>query len=389
MKKVWVDANNQDSYRPDSLTVNLLANGTETDKSVVLSDENDWEDSIIELDAKKDGKLIAYTWSEQGLPEGYTLTNEVTEGIITTLTNTRDLGSLKIKKTVHVSGTITDTTLVDGAYIFHIQSQGAVKGIQRTVEITIENGKAVNARIDDTDARIEEDGTVIISGLQTGKYSVIEDESGLGEGVTLTKQPESLITVDKDGTAEIPTAEFINSREAKKPEFEKKIKDTNDTTGETSGWQDSADYDIGDAVPYRLTAKLADNVSDYLKYHITFHDTMEEGLTFNGITSVTVNGTEVTDYELKSEDHSFDLTLTWTGEEGKRIADASLNEAEVEVLFTATLNSDAILGSYGNVNEGSLEYSCNPKVDSEGNPSEDTEETEKRLCHLLHLQGSR
>ena len=129
-----------------------------------------------------------------------------------------------------------------------------------------------------------------------------------------------------------------------KPEFEKKIKDTNDTTGVTSGWQDSADYDIGDAVPYKLTATLADNVTDYRNYHITFKDEMEKGLTFNGVSLVTVNGKEVpaTDYKLNvaNDKHSFDLTLTWIGQEGAKIADESLNKAKVEVYFTAILNDE-------------------------------------------------
>ena len=37
-----------------------------------------------------------------------------------------------------------------------------------------------------------------------------------------------------------------------------RVKDTNDTTGVTTDWQDSADYDIGDDVPFQLTATLAD-----------------------------------------------------------------------------------------------------------------------------------
>ena len=45
-------------------------------------------------------------------------------------------------------------------------------------------------------------------------------------------------------------------------------------------------------MPYRLQAILADNVIDYLKYHITFHDKMDNGLTFNGIDKVTVNEEE-------------------------------------------------------------------------------------------------
>ena len=40
------------------------------------------------------------------------------------------------------------------------------------------------------------------------------------------------------------------NRKADKPTFEKKVKDINDSTGDTTGWQDSADYDVNDKVPF-------------------------------------------------------------------------------------------------------------------------------------------
>ena len=65
------------------------------------------------------------------------------------------------------------------------------------------------------------------------------------------------------------------------PESQKKVKDANDSTGATTGWQDSADYDIGDEVPFQLTATIGDRYADYKVYKLTFHDTQSEGLTFN------------------------------------------------------------------------------------------------------------
>ena len=204
-----------------------------------------------------------------------------------------------------------------------------------------------------------------------GDTTFTVDENG---GITVTGDALKLEQVAGE------TVLMLNNELAKKPEFEKKIKDTNDSTGETNGWQDSADYDIDDEVPYRLTATLADNVTDYRNYHITFKDEMEKGLTFNGVSLVTVNGRPATDYELNvAEDkHSFDLTLTWIGKEGAKITDESLNKAKVEVYFTAKLTGDAVkFGKEGNVNTAWLEYSCNPSVNDSGDQSEETEETEE------------
>ena len=47
------------------------------------------------------------------------------------------------------------------------------------------------------------------------------------------------------------------------PTSQKKVMDTNDSTGETTSWQDYADYDIGDKVPFQLTGNVA---SDYNQY---------------------------------------------------------------------------------------------------------------------------
>ena len=55
---------------------------------------------------------------------------------------------------------------------------------------------------------------------------------------------------------------FVESRTSV-PTVEKNLKDINDTTGETTGWQDSADYDINDSVPFQLTATLPDNLASY------------------------------------------------------------------------------------------------------------------------------
>jgi len=79
--KVWDDANNQDGIRPETLTV-TLSNGME----VELSEENHWTATIENLPKNEEGVEIEYTWTET-TPEGYTLTSNVTEGTLSTLTN--------------------------------------------------------------------------------------------------------------------------------------------------------------------------------------------------------------------------------------------------------------------------------------------------------------
>ena len=311
-------------------------------------------------EVKPEGDELDKTVIYDGAVKEITVTlKDDQEGTITTDPETGDLDITFINTVVKIQKTDVSTgEELSGAHLRILDKTGAVID-----EWDSETGKPHEAE----NLKIDEEYTLT--------ETIVPKDYAFTADATFSVDKEGRITTSglkarEDGVL------LLEDKLAEKPEFEKKIKDTNDTTGETSGWQDSADYDIGDAVPYRLQATLADNVTDYLKYHITFHDVMDEGLTFNGIDKVTVNGTEVTadGYTLVSGEHSFDLTLAW-GDGETKIADANLNKASIEVLFTATLNEYAVLGAEGNVNTGKLEYSCNPNVDQNGKPSEETEET--------------
>ena len=80
--KDWDDADNQDGKRPDSLVV-TLSNGA----TVTLNERNQWTGTIEDLPKYDQGTEINYTWTEDTLPEGYTLTATSKNGTVTTLTN--------------------------------------------------------------------------------------------------------------------------------------------------------------------------------------------------------------------------------------------------------------------------------------------------------------
>ena len=69
--KTWDDANDQDGKRPDSITINLLANGTEVAEKIVTAD--DWTWSFTDLPKFADGEEIKYTITEDAV-DGYTPT---------------------------------------------------------------------------------------------------------------------------------------------------------------------------------------------------------------------------------------------------------------------------------------------------------------------------
>lgn len=153
------------------------------------------------------------------------------------------------------------------------------------------------------------------------------------------------------------------------PDFNKKVKDTNDTTGGQSDWQDSADYDIGDAVPFKLTGTVADNYDDYKTYYFAFHDKQEKGLTFNADSvkvyvgdSLITSGYTVNTNQASMEDGcTFEVVFS----DLKSIASVKAG-TKITVEYTATLNEDAVLGNKGNLNTGSLEFSNNPNEEQGG-----------------------
>lgn len=153
------------------------------------------------------------------------------------------------------------------------------------------------------------------------------------------------------------------------PSFQKKVRDTNDTTGDTSNWQDSADYDIGDEVPFQLKATLPSNYADYKTYYLAFHDVEEKGLSFNpNSVKVAVNGTSVdaSNYTVKT---AKDLTDGCTFEvvfTDLKTAVAATNSSEITVDYTSTLTVNATLGNQGNVNKAMLQFSNNPNSEQGG-----------------------
>ena len=99
VKKVWQDANDQDGKRPASITVVLLANDEETDKTLTLNESNQWKDSFTNL-SPKDATLndITYTLKEISVEEYTTLvTGSAKDGF--TVTNTHEPETTKVTAT--------------------------------------------------------------------------------------------------------------------------------------------------------------------------------------------------------------------------------------------------------------------------------------------------
>ena len=165
------------------------------------------------------------------------------------------------------------------------------------------------------------------------------------------------------------------------PTIEKKVKDINNSTDgdiTDNAWQDSADHDMGDKVPFKLTATLPSNVKNYTSYALTFHDTLSDGLKFDE-TSVRVymyNSKADAEADKKLESPAKNVTANFQVEtkgltDGCTFEIACNNVLGIKdvtvtkdtafvVYYEVTLMENATVGAEGNSNEVYLEFSNDP-----------------------------
>lgn len=206
-----------------------------------------------------------------------------------------------------------------------------------------------------------------INNLAPGYY-LVKDKDGSVPGKDSKQDSYTkfiLEVVGNDVSAEVKSSV---------PTSEKKVKDTNDTEGTTTGWQDSADYDIGDEVPFQLTGHVATDYNEYKSaYQLVFHDTLSNGLTLNrdSFKVYKNDSDEVLDqnqYEVSiTDDQHFTVTI-------KNVKDLGKDIEKVRVEYTAKLNDKAAIGSAGNPNTMYMEFSNNPNSAQGGDKGQTPED---------------
>lgn len=129
------------------------------------------------------------------------------------------------------------------------------------------------------------------------------------------------------------------------------------------------DFGIGDTVTYQLTSKVPD-MTGYNSYTFKFSDTLSKGLDLKEVLSVKVGNTTLT--AKKAGTNTYALAY----DQAKRTLTVTLNDfynsyknrtgETITVVYTATLNKDAVIGMNPNTNKAVVEYSNNPKSDGTG-----------------------
>lgn len=168
---------------------------------------------------------------------------------------------------------------------------------------------------------------------------------------------------------------------AEKPTVEKKVYDNPDGTS-TGGFGSSADHAINEKFQFQLTATLPDSTNrayDYYdKYSVIFHDTLSEGITYDGPYSVVIESNDITYTITDSSKYTIDTTdlesqnsfvVNIDVKACAKDAGFDLNDgATITVTYTAHLNDKAYVNTAGsstsNINKVYLTYSNNPKDES-------------------------
>ena len=187
------------------------------------------------------------------------------------------------------------------------------------------------------------------------------------------------------------------------PEVEKKVSDTED-----GGLGDAVDAGIGDSVYFTLAGTLPMNWEDYDSYKYIFHDTLSDGLKYNGDVKVylAAKGTDgepdlagKTEIAKGADGYTVNPdgasaagggTLTVTFADLKKVGGVTA-ESCIIVEYSATLTEAAVIGKPGNTNTVKLEYSNNPNTDSSGDPSDGTGETPEDTVYVFtyELDGTK
>ena len=219
-----------------------------------------------------------------------------------------------------------------------------------------------------------EGGNYVINNLPAGYYlvkdSLQEDDNQTGQVLSdYIVQVLGNVTMDpKD--SDIPTLE---KKVAERSKYQK-------DEGYGMYYNDVADWNIGDSVPFKLIASIPNNIESYDEYKFVFHDTLSNAFTLErdsikvfvaATTAANVEQFTPQDanlYQVAGDGQSFTLTIP-----DINLLDAHGNPANyVIITYSATLNENADIGLNGNENTAYLEFSNDPNGDGLGRTAEDT-----------------
>ena len=169
--------------------------------------------------------------------------------------------------------------------------------------------------------------TVSFTGLDLGYYLV---DSTLGTLCSLDTTNPNVVMQEKN---EVPT----------------NVKTVQEDS--TNNYGDKNDADIGQTVNFKSTITAQAGAENYV-----FHDKMSAGLTYTGVTGITLNGTAVdaSNYTVVTtgltDSCTFEVRFT------QAFCDTLKANDQIVISYTATLNENAVIAGDGNPNTSKVSY---------------------------------
>lgn len=229
--------------------------------------------------------------------------------------------------------------------------------------------KALNA----ADMATLEAVAAIINTYKTGEGTKAADLTGNGyylivDVTDLSKYTTEIekygVYLDRPQLQVVVDGKFTAEQKRDKVTVEKKVKDINDSIEVNyTEWQDSADYDLGDTIDFKLTGTLPADYAYYDEYEYVFSDVQSAGLDFQaGSVKVYLND-ETDDTNLidntnnvytvtkDANNHSFEVKFA-------NLKDVTSDpKAKVIVTYQSVLTGkDVVFGETGNPNKVRIEF---------------------------------
>ena len=204
-------------------------------------------------------------------------------------------------------------------------------------------------------AALAADATSTTATLTSGLgYYFVKDTITSSEDAAISKF--MLAVVNKATTITITSKEAV-------PTLDKNI-----IEGSTPVKQNQAS--VGDVITFELSSKVPDLTNKgYNGYWFVMNDTLSDGLTFIGISSVTVGATTLTagtGYTLtEPTDSSNSFKVVFNDFLNYGLSTTYIG-TDIKVTYTAMLNEKADITEAGNLNTGNLVYSNDPSKDYSG-----------------------
>ena len=298
-------------------------------------------------------------------------------------------GGVTLKKFGKVAGSNDDGTALAGAK-FTLQTKKTNGDAVTWETVTDLTGNQVKTgSVEGSILTTSEDGTINIEGLTPGTYRFVEYSAPNGYIADGTTFYEFDINNAGNATAKANASYWVagTGNDAKgyikvvneKPELDKKVKTGVDEKGNPN-FGKAYDYKMGDTVTWEVETKVPSTIEGLATFKIT--DEMSETLDFTADQQKAVKISTNPQVVLGSNDYAFTITNATTGkgpswtlnftDDGKKKL-ASSNVNTVTVIFDTTLNSKAVVGNGGNLNDAKLEYSNGVYVDGNEHPDPGTD----------------